>query len=142
MAAPLRRSKSCDSRVEMSQFTIRDLFSQPSQPSQSSQPSQHPSSTSSFALPSEDSTRTSLTSGDSRIQSNVADYSPNTPSFLEYYQDIDWQRIKGRWGPAPGGRGKGTSPIWAYGWRIAEHDTNKVHWLCRRCYQKRIPTKP
>ncbi|KAG9658774.1 hypothetical protein KCU95_g19837, partial [Aureobasidium melanogenum] len=103
---------------------------------------QHPSSTSSFALPSEDSTRTSLTSGDSRIQSNVADYSPNNPSFLEYYQDIDWQRIKGRWGPAPGGRGKGTSPIWAHGWRIAEHDTNKVHWLCRRCYQKRIPTKP
>ncbi|KAG9516583.1 MAG: Uncharacterized protein AUREO_060260 [Aureobasidium pullulans] len=137
MAAPVRRSKSCDSRVEMSQFTIRDLSSQPSQPSQPQSSSSIPSSIPSL-FASEDSTRTTLTSGDSRIQSNVADTTPSDPPpFLGYYKDVDWSRITGRWGPAPGGKGKGNSSIWDHGWRIADHDTDKIHWLCRRCYVKR-----
>lgn len=126
--------KSCDFRVKMSQFTIRDLFSQPSQSSQPSHSSHGPS-----LFASEDSTRTTLTSGGSCIQSNVAEYTPSTPSFLDYFKDIDWQRIRSQWGPAPGGKGKGTS----HGWRIADLDTGKVHWLCRHCYQKSCPsTKP
>ncbi|CAD0017588.1 unnamed protein product [Aureobasidium pullulans] len=51
--------------------------------------------------------------GDSRIQSNVADTTPSDPPpFLGYYKDVDWSRITGRWGPAPGGKGKGNSSIW------------------------------
>lgn len=130
------------------QVSLASLWAPSTHPSQPSQSSSSPSLEDSVLRrlfraegSAADSALTTPTSGNSRVQSNIADFG-DTPAPSGYYGSFDWGRIRGPYGPAPDGEGLMRSWIKEHGWRIISLVDNSSYWVCHRCYCDNRPFKP